>query len=158
MSNAEVAVTRINIKKRPKYNIVSHKADIFMEMMKKALEENIKSQQENKVRCSNLEDEKVFDEIDNADNVIADYMGKPLKAEDQSLVDDRVAFEPTIRMRVQVLKTPRTTALEMTGLKTKLRVAELEDLIPVLVMLLEVAAIRPRSMTRTETDSAYSQS
>lgn len=96
MSNAEVAVTRINIKRRAKNNIISHKADIFMEMMKKALEENIKSQQESKDRCSKLEDEKVFDEIDNADNAITDFMSRPLKAEDQSLADDRVAFELTL--------------------------------------------------------------
>jgi hypothetical protein len=80
MSNAEVAVTRISLKKKPKDTILNHKSRIFMGSPKREVDEEVKSfaksvkPVEDKVKNSHLEDEKIFEEIENTDDIITDYI------------------------------------------------------------------------------------
>ena len=113
MDNAEVAVTRISLKKRSKGTVLSRISRNFMGSLNNEIDEELKffvRQCEDDVKNSRLEDEKMFEEIDNDDDILIEHMnlfGGKNKTEVYRRLNNRKKHQNhlQVRLKVYVMRT-----------------------------------------------------
>jgi len=108
MNNAEVAVTRISLKKISKGTVLSRISRNFMGSLNNEMDEELKflvRQSEDDVKNSRLEDEKIFEEIDNDDDTLPRHInsfGDKNKNEVYRRLNNRKKNQNHLQVRLKV--------------------------------------------------------